>query len=237
MDKYLAATPILDYNSRTIQRLIGEKGWSKMEDQVRVREIYNFVRDDIRFGYNRRDDIPASEVLSDGYGQCNTKANLLMAILRAVGIPCRIHGFTINKALQKGAITGIWYRLAPQNILHSWVEVNISGRWYALEGVILDKPYLCALQRLFGENGSSFCGYGAFTEDFLNPKVDFDMNDTFIQEKGIINDFGLFNNPDEFYKEHRQKLPYLKRTVYQYLVRHLMNKNVQRIRNGSDDVI
>ncbi|MEE9438693.1 MAG: transglutaminase domain-containing protein, partial [Saprospiraceae bacterium] len=91
---------------------------------------------EIRFGYNKSDNIPASKVLSDGYGQCNTKSTLLMALLRAVGIPNRIHGFTIDKALQKGAITGIWYKLAPKNILHSWVEVLINDKWYFLEGVI-----------------------------------------------------------------------------------------------------
>ncbi len=37
------------------------------------------------------------------------ESTLLMALLRAVNIPNRLHGFTIDKALQKGAITGIWY--------------------------------------------------------------------------------------------------------------------------------
>ena len=46
-----------------------------------------------------------------------------MALLRSVGIPCRFHGFTIDKHLQKGAITGLPYLLAPKNIIHSWVEI------------------------------------------------------------------------------------------------------------------
>src|SRR5690606_19872037 len=114
-----------------------------------IKSIYNFVRDEILFGYNQGDTISASQVLKDGYGQCNTKANLFMALLRAVGIPNRIHGFTINKALQKGAITGLWYLLSPKNILHSWVEVYHNGAWYNLEGLILDKTYLTALQKKF----------------------------------------------------------------------------------------
>ena len=68
---------------------------------------------EIAFGYNTDDMISASEVLKDGYGQCNTKGTLFMALLRAVGIRCRIHGFTIDKKLQKGAMTGIVYKLAP----------------------------------------------------------------------------------------------------------------------------
>jgi len=71
------------------------------------------VRDEIAVGYNESDDLIASRVLADGIGQCNTTGTLLMALLRAVGIPCRFHGFTIDKALQKGAITGFAYWLAP----------------------------------------------------------------------------------------------------------------------------
>lgn len=66
----------------------------------------NFVRDEVTFGYNASDDLPASRVLADHIGQCNTKGTLLMALLRAVGVACRFHRFTIDKALQKGAITG-----------------------------------------------------------------------------------------------------------------------------------
>ena len=75
------------------------------------------------FGYNQSDDIAASDVLADGYGQCNTKGNLLMALLRALAIPCRFHGFTIDQQLQKGAIPTYVFWLAPKYIIHSWVEV------------------------------------------------------------------------------------------------------------------
>ncbi len=231
MDKYLESTLILDFEKETIQKLIEKRGWKGLEDKEKVKQIYNFVRDEIKFGYNRNDYISATEVLKDGYGQCNTKATLLMALLRAVRVQNRIHGFTISKELQKGAVTGIWYKLAPQNILHSWVEVKLSDNWYFLEGVILDKPYLSALQEKFKKCEVSFCGYGAFTEDFFNPKIDFDMNNTFIQEKGINQDFGVFDNPDLFYKEHQQNLPFIKQMIYENFVRFIMNRNVNKIRN------
>ena len=49
-----------------------------------------------------------------------------MALLRACDIPCRIHGFTINKKLQKGATTGIVYHSAPKNIFHSWWKFTLK---------------------------------------------------------------------------------------------------------------
>lgn len=232
MNQYLKETAILDYSQDTIQALIEKKRWRNLETADRIKAIYNFVRDDIRFGYNISDCIPASAVLEDGYGQCNTKATLLMTLLRATGVPNRIHGFTIDKALQKGAITGIWYKLSPNNILHSWVEIEVDGAWYFLEGVILDKPYLRKLQEKFKECTATFCGFGAYTDEFINPVIDWNFNNTFIQQKGINQDFGLFDTPDDFYAKHQQELSGIKKFIFRKIVRHKMNRNVSQIRNG-----
>jgi hypothetical protein len=232
MEQYLKETKLLDYSHPNIQNLVIKQGWLNMKPADKVSHIYNYVRDEIRFGYNKADDIPASRVLQDGYGQCNTKATLLMALLRAVGIPNRIHGFTINKELQKGAITGIWYKRAPENILHSWVEVYVNTNWFYLEGVILDIKYLQALQKEFNTCNQNFCGYGVYTENFQNPDIEWNLNNTFIQKEGINKDFGLFDTPDELYNKHQQKLSPLLQFVYKYYLRHLMNKNIKRIRDA-----
>ncbi|MBL6448239.1 transglutaminase domain-containing protein [Fulvivirga sp. 29W222] len=230
MKKYLERTPILDYDHALIQGLVAKRGWHNLEDEKKIESIYNFVRDEIPFGYNIDDNISASSVLKDGYGQCNTKSNLFMALLRAVGIPNRIHGFTIDKALQKGAITGVWYVLSPKNILHSWVEVYYKGNWYNLEGIILDKPYLSALQQKFSDCKTTFCGYGAYTDNFENPQIDWNLNNTYIQDKGINQDFGVFDSPDDFFKKHQQKLNLVKRWLFRNYIRHQMNRNVSEIR-------
>jgi len=232
MDNYLKETKILNYSDSTIMNLVNSRKWQTLDSINKVKAIYNFVRDEIKFGYNLSDEITASEVLKDGYGQCNTKATLLMALLRAVGIPNRIHGFTIDKALQKGAITGIWYKLSPNNIVHSWVEINLNDKWYFLEGVILDKEYLTKLQEKNKECKTTFCGFGAYTDNFENPPIEWNLNNTFIQDKGINQDFGLFDTPDDFYAKHKQELGAFKSFIFRKIVRHKMNRNVERIRNG-----
>lgn len=231
MDTYLKETKILDYSNASIQKLLEQRGWENLDTVAKVQAIYNFVRDEIKFGYNVSDYISASQVLNDGYGQCNTKATLLMALLRATDVPNRIHGFTIDKALQKGAITGIWYRLSPKNILHSWVEVWVNEQWYFLEGVILDKPYLTKLQEQNSDCKTTFCGCGVYTDNFENPPIEWNLNNTFIQDKGINRDFGVFDTPDAFYAKHQQELNAFKKFIFQHIVRHIMNNNVERIRN------
>lgn len=231
MKKYLQETRMLNFNHDQIQRLIKEKEWSIDDDDFqKILKIYNFIRDEIAFGYNADDTISASEVLKDGYGQCNTKGTLFMALLRAVGIPCRIHGFTIDKKLQKGAMTGIIYRFAPKSIIHSWVEVQYKEHWYNIEGFILDSQYLKKLQEKFSDCKTSFCGYGAATDNFQNPQIEWNANDTYIQKEGINHDFGVFNSPDEFFGKYQQQLTPLKKWIYRNIGRKLMNRNVERIR-------
>ncbi|MCM1055012.1 MAG: transglutaminase [Bacteroides sp.] len=230
-ERYLSETRMLDYSNEKIQRLIAFKGWRQQSEIERLKSIYNFVRDEILFGYNVDDSIPASKVLSDGYGQCNTKGTLFMALLRACGIPCRVHGFTIDKTLQKGAMTGLVYKNAPKNVFHSWVEAFCGDTWYELEGFILDKDYLNRLQQLHSECNGAFCGYGAAVKDFKNPVIDFNGNNTYIQSEGINQDFGIYDSPDELLKEHHQEMSALKAFAYKNLGRHLMNRNVKKIRN------
>ncbi|GAA0722458.1 transglutaminase-like domain-containing protein [Clostridium malenominatum] len=230
MTNYLIETPLLNYKNQIIQKLISDNHWDTLDRTEQVLSIYNFVRDSILFGYNRADNISASQVLKDGYGQCNTKGVLFMALLRALGIPCRIHGFTIDKKLQKGAIRGLYYHLSPKEILHSWIEVYYDGKWLNLEGFILDVPYLTKLQQKFSQCSGSFCGYGVATEDFKNPSIYWNKNDTYIQKEGIVRDFGVYESPDEFFKEHRQDLGRIKEVIYKYAVRHLMNRNIRKIR-------
>ena len=201
-DKYLRETRMVDFSNPAIQKLIQNMKWKEMGEFERIKAIYNYVRDDVLFGYNIDDGISASKVLADGYGQCNTKGTLFMALLRACNIPCRVHGFTIDKRLQKGAMTGFVYRNAPKSIFHSWVEINFENQWYELEAFILDKTYIKKLQE-------------------RNPDI---------QSEGINQDFGVYDCPDELLKEHHQEISAFKAFAYRHIGRHLMNRNVRKIR-------
>lgn len=232
MQQFLIETPMLDYSSQPIQSLVAGREWKTLDDFGKIQAVYNYVRDEILFGYNTSDSIAASRVLKDGYGQCNTKGTLFMALLRAVDIPCRIHGFTIDKKLQKGAMTGVVYKSAPQNILHSWVEVLYDGSWYELEAFILDKKYLQRLQKINSTCTGAFCGYGVAVKDFQNPVVDWNANNTYIQSEGITQDFGVYDSPDQLLLEHHQEMTAVKTLIYRCLGRRLMNRNVKNIRRS-----
>lgn len=232
MDKYLKETRMLDFSHPEIVTLVDRKGWKLLGEAEKAKQIYLFCKNDIPFGYNAdTDDMPASAVLKEGIGHCNSKATLLMALLRAVGVPCRIHGFTIYKELQKGAMGMIPYALAPAEILHSWVEVYINKQWINLEGIILDNAYLCRIQEKFKEVDGAFCGYAIATEDLKNPNVNWTGGSTYIQKQGIAKDFGVFDSPDDFYASQGTNLKGLKKFLYKTIVHKLMNASVQKIRD------
>lgn len=230
-DPHVAGTRLLDFDAPSIAKLLEERGWAELPRYNRIGAVYEFVRNEITFGYNRADDIPASEVLEDGYGQCNTKGTLLMALLCGVGIRNRLHGFTIHKALQRGVVPELIYPLVPSEILHSWVEVDLGDGWINLEGFILDAPFLQTLQQKF-RGTDSFCAYGVGTECLSAPPVAWTGNDTYIQKTGIVRDFGTFDAPDDFYADHRQDFGFVRNLLYRYVIRHWMNARVRAIRRG-----
>jgi transglutaminase-like putative cysteine protease len=228
--KHLSKTPLLDFDHPRVRQIVAERGWRQLSEAERIGAVYDYVRERVPFGYNAADDVPASAVLADGFGQCNTKTTLLMALLRAAGIPCRFHGATIDKRLQKGLVPTLLYPIAPASIVHSWAEVRFEDRWIGLEGVILDAPYLDGLRATVGRRHGPFLGYGVGTEDLGDPPVTWRGADTSIQATGIDHDYGVFANPDEFYAQHGSNFSGARRLLFRYVVRTAMNRKVDALR-------
>ena len=73
----------------------------------RLEQLFHFVRDDVRFAFPIDGDfVKASETIQLGYGQCNTKATLLLALCKVVDIPARIHFSLITKDMRPQIVAG-----------------------------------------------------------------------------------------------------------------------------------
>lgn len=84
---------------------------------------------------------------------------------------------------------------------------------------------------MFPECKASFCGYGVATDNFNNPPIDWNGGDTYIQSKGIVRDYGVFDSPDDFYGKIGTNLKGIKQLIYQTVGRKLINRNVEKIRS------
>lgn len=229
--KYLEKTKMLNYESESIQSLIKNRKWLELDDYNKIGAIYDFVRNDILFGYNSSDLLTAEEVLIDGYGQCNTKATLLMTLLRGAGIPCRLHGSEVSKYFQRGVTSWIISLLAPERIVHTWVEVLYKGKWIALEGVITDERYVAAVKDKLKNVSGKLAKYAVAVPNLETLNLDWCGKDTYVQNDAVVMDYGVYDNPDVFFELHPQTWSKLKNFAYVHYGRKVMTRNVSRMRN------
>ena len=82
MEKYLKETMMLDYSNEKIQQLIKERKWNELDEFECIRDIYNFVRDEILFGYNIDDSLPARNIARSQ--QCHKQRSFCVALTKTV---------------------------------------------------------------------------------------------------------------------------------------------------------
>lgn len=232
MKQYLNDTTMLNYCEQEIAELVKAKKWNDFDEYNKIGTIYDYVQNNILLGYNKRDNLTAMQVLAEGIGQCNTKATLLMALLRAVGVPCRLHGAKVTKVFQRGLMPKIMARLAPSHIVHTWVEVWHNGEWLSLEGVITDKAYISGLKSIFQNYDGVFFNYAVAVNDFNNLQIDWIGKNTTVQQQAVKEDLGVYDSPDEFYAEYKQDYRGIKKYLYENIGRKIMTNKVAKIRHG-----
>lgn len=230
MENYLKNTTMLNYQAPQIADLINVQKWNDLNEFDKISAVYDYVQNKILLGYNKYDNLTATQVLADGIGQCNTKATLLMALLRAVGIPCRLHGTKVTKVFQRSLMPKIMAKLAPPLIVHTWAEVYYYGDWLSLEGVITDRAYISGLQKMFPDYKGKFFDYAVAVKDFSNLQIDWNGENTTVQQQAVVKDLGVFNTPDEFYAEYKQEYHGIKKFMYENIGRKIMTKKVVKIR-------
>ena len=66
--RLLQPTALLDFTHPAIEAVVQERGWRQLPTFERIGAVYDFVRNEIAFGYNAGDELPASAVMADGIG-------------------------------------------------------------------------------------------------------------------------------------------------------------------------
>lgn len=212
---------------------------TKGEPTVRAKlhSLFLYVRDEIRFGFPTGGDfVKASETIRRGVGQCNTKATLLLALCRAAGIPARIHFSLIRKEIQKGFFTGIAYWLMPSKISHSWIEVEIDGRWRRIDTFINDLPLFEAARAELKRR----CWTTGFSVALKNGEASADLNldkEAFSQMAAVTDDHGTWNDPADYFasRRYRNRPGPFRMWLYRRMIGGI-NARVETLRNGSSKV-
>ncbi len=136
--EYLAATALCDCDNPWLRGLAAEITQGAETPTEKAMRVFEYVRDHVRFGlaFSRS---KASQTLKRGYGECGTKTNAQVALLRAIGIPARFRRVRAKSEVLHGLILEFVYKQIPPTASHFWAECYLDGRWVSCEA-LLDRP-------------------------------------------------------------------------------------------------
>jgi hypothetical protein len=208
----------------------------KGTNEEKLKAIFYFVRDQIKFGFHKKGDlIAASEIIRTKLGQCNNKSALFHALCKVSGLESRIHFSGIRKEIQRGLFTGIAYKLMPPEISHSWVEVKLNNRWIKIDSFINDLKFYEAGKKKLKQEGLK-TGYSVSCDN-SDSSADFNIsNERFVQMDAVTDDHGTYEEPMEYFKSssYKNRPTWLKLLLYKMLVKRI-NKRISTLRFSSDN--
>ena len=227
---------LADYDNPIVQNKARELTKNQKSLEEKVKNVFYYVRDSIKFAFPKEGDfVKASRTIKYGYGQCNTKGTLFLALCKAAGIPARIHFSLIKKDIQKGLFSGIAFWLMPKEISHSWVEIKIKGRWVKVDTFINDKEFYEAGRKKLKEKDWN-TGYSiACSKNKSSIELDFN-NEKFVQMDAVTEDHGVYDEPMNYYKtpKYKNRPSAIKLFIYKLLIKGI-NKKVAKLRHSCEN--
>ncbi len=130
-EAYLKPTEFIDSDSPAVRDFAQKATAGAVTPREKAVKLYYAVRDGIYYDPYRIDPSPdayrASTILGKGYGYCVAKAVLLAAVLRAEGIPCKLHFADVRNHLTTERLkaqmkTDTFY-------YHGYNDIFLDGRW------------------------------------------------------------------------------------------------------------
>lgn len=128
---YLAVSYYFDFNSKNVQQLISFLKADTLSPKQKAIALYEKVRDDWRYDpYSislSNEKFRASHIASKSSGNCVEKSILLIAGLRALRIPARLH---LGKVKNHLAVERLTEKFGSNELTpHGMVNVFLSGTW------------------------------------------------------------------------------------------------------------
>ncbi|MBO0330006.1 transglutaminase-like domain-containing protein [[Muricauda] lutisoli] len=129
--KYLEPSYFFDFENNFIQELISEFTEQSLTDKEKTIGLYTKVRDDWKYDpYSislAKENYRASSIAQKATGNCVEKSILLIAGLRALGIPARLH---LGKVKNHIAVDRLTEKFGSNELTpHGMVNVLLNDKW------------------------------------------------------------------------------------------------------------
>ncbi|WP_321281343.1 transglutaminase family protein [Marinifilum fragile] len=185
---YLSPSYYFDYESDVIQKLISEFKDDRISDKEKAIGMYLKVRDNWRYDpYTislAKESFRASFIAQKSTGNCVEKSILLIACLRALGLPARLH---LGKVKNHIAVERLTEKYGSNELTpHGMLNVYLNHKWLKLSPAFnksLCEKFKVAPLDFDGENnsflqqfnseGSLFMEYTADYGHFKDVPLDF----------------------------------------------------------------
>jgi len=193
MKSYLQATEFCDCTHDSIQVLVKKIADRYPTQREKAVALFYYVRDEIKSGMDRF-DVKASETLVKGFGGCVGKNNLLIALLRAAGIPGRYGFIKMHKQvfsiLDKFGLSHLAFSQIPEYLPHVICSACLGERWIFAD---------CSFDRDM---------YTMFYAEKYNWSIDWDgSEDLLVAREFHAGEFEFFSSMDTLLAENFNCLP------------------------------
>lgn len=153
LKEYLEPTYYADSDSEFLKNQVLNVTKDAKTPQEAAVKIYCFVRDKILFATGDI-GLRASQTLKVGRGPSLLKGSLMIAMLRAAGIPARYRLIDADDRKVKDIVDELSYRLFPffrrvsknQTVLHIIPQAYLNGEWLDADP-LFDKQFFAGLKR------------------------------------------------------------------------------------------
>jgi transglutaminase-like putative cysteine protease len=130
-EEFLKPTEWIDSDHPDIQAFARKTTAGLKTDREKAVRLFYAVRDGIYYDPYRidpsRNGFKASTILQRGYGYCVAKAIVLAAVLRAVGIPCKLHFADVRNHLTTERLKKLMQ--TDTFFHHGYNDIWLDGRW------------------------------------------------------------------------------------------------------------
>jgi len=129
--KYLEPTYFFDFKAEPIQRILTDLKGELISDKEKSVALYSLVRDHWKYDpYSinlSKEKFRSSYIAKKTTGNCVEKSILLISLLRAVGVPARLH---LGKVKNHIAAERLIEKFGSNELTpHGMVQARLNGKW------------------------------------------------------------------------------------------------------------
>jgi RND superfamily putative drug exporter len=180
----LAASPFCDHQEPSIRAALEALRERAPDGDIALAvAVFEFVRDEIVYAFGPW-GVPASRTLGDRAGTCTNKANLLVALLRAAGVPAAYGVLRVNAREYFGVLGPRFLsRQVSSESVHVYAAAHLDGRWVKCDP---------STDRELSERTAHFSAQTRLID--WDGRVD---SMDFLDPRHVYADLGLYANIDE----------------------------------------